>query len=293
VPVSIVSDRDTRFRSHFWESLQQSLGTRLKFSTAYHPQTDGQSERTIQILEDMLRACMIEFGGSWEDHLHLAEFSYNNSYQASIKMAPFEALYGRKCRSPICWDEVGERSLLGPEMLMQTTEKVRVIREHLKTAQSRQKSWADSRRRPLEFGVGDHVFLKISPTKGVIRFGTRGKLSPRYIGPFEILDRVGDVSYRLALPPSLDGIHNVFHVSQLRRYVKDDSHILDHSELELQPDLSYQEQPMAILDRSVKTLKNKDIPLVLVSWNRQVPGEATWEREDVIRERYPQLFTTW
>ena len=127
----------------------------------------------------------------------------------------------------------------------------------------------------------------------MIRFGTRGKLSPRYIGPFEILDRVGDVSYRLALPPSLDGVHNVFHVSQLRRYVKDDSHILDHSELELQPDLSYQEQPMAILDRSVKTLKNKDIPLVLVSWNRQVPGEATWEREDVIRERYPQLFTTW
>jgi len=292
VPVSIVSDRDTRFRSHFWESLQESLGTRLKFSTAYHPQTDGQSERTIQILEDMLRACMIEFRGSWEDHLHLAEFSYNNSYQASIKMAPFEALYGRKCRSPICWDEVGERSLLGPEILIQTTEKVRVIRDHLKAAQSRQKSWADLQRRPLEFGVGDHVFLKISPTKGVIRFGTRGKLSPRYIGPFEILDRVGDVSYRLALPPSLDGVHNVFHVSQLRRYVKDDSHILDHSELELQPDLSYQEQPMAILDRSVKTLKNKAIPLVLVSWNRHVPGEATWEREDVIRERYPQLFTS-
>ena len=136
------------------------------------------------------------------------------------------------------------------------------------------------------------MFLKISPTKGVIRFGTRGKLSPRYIGPFEILDRVGDVSYRLALPPSLDGVHNVFHVSQLRKYVKDDSHILDHSELELQPDLSYQEQPMAILDKSVKILKNKAIPLVLVSWNRHVPGEATWEREDVIRERYPQLFTT-
>jgi len=292
VPVSIVSDRDTRFRSHFWESLQESLGTRLKFSTSYHPQTDGQSERTIQILEDMLRACMIEFKGSWEDYLHLAEFSYNNSYQASIKMAPFEALYGRKCRSPICWDEVGERRLLGPEILIQTTDKVRIIRDHLRAAQSRQKSWADTKRRPLEFRTGDHVFLKISPTKGVIRFGTRGKLSPRYIGPFEILDRVGDVSYRLALPPSLDGVHNVFHVSQLRKYVKDENHILDHSELELQPDLSYQEQPMAILDKSVKTLKNKAIPLVLVSWNRHVPGEATWEREDVIRERYPQLFTT-
>jgi len=292
VPVSIVSDRDTRFRSHFWESLQEGLGTRLKFSTSYHPQTDGQSERTIQILEDMLRACMIEFKGSWEDHLHLAEFSYNNSYQASIKMAPFEALYGRKCRSPICWDEVGERSLLGPEILMQTTEKVRIIRDHLRAAQSRQKSWADTRRRPLEFQIGDHVFLRISPTKGVIRFGIRGKLSPRYIGPFEILERVGDVSYRLALPPSLDGVHNVFHVSQLRKYVRDDSHVLDHSELELQPDLSYQEQPMTILDKSVKTLKNKAIPLVLVSWNRHAPGEATWEREDVIRERYPQLFAS-
>jgi len=240
----------------------------------------------------MLRACMLDFGGSWEDHLHLAEFSYNNSYQASIKMAPFEALYGRKCRSPICWDEVGERSLLGPEMLVQTTEKVRVIRDHLRAAQSRQKSWADTLRRPLEFQTGDHVFLKISPTKGVIRFGTRGKLSPRYIGPFEILDRVGDVSYRLALPPSLDGVHNVFHVSQLRRYVRDDSHVLDHSELELQPDLSYQEQPLAVLDRSVKTLKSRAIPLVLVSWSRHAPGEATWEREDVIREHYPHLFTS-
>jgi len=290
VPVSIVSDRDTRFRSHFWESLQENLGTSLKFSTSYHPQTDGQSERTIQILEDMLRACMIEFKGSWEDYIHLVEFSYNNSYQASIKMAPFEALYGRKCRSPICWDEVGERRLMGPDILVQTTEKVRIIRDHLRAAQSRQKSWADTNRRPLEFRTGDHVFLKISPTKGVIRFGTRGKLSPRFIGPFEILDRVGEVSYRLALPPSLEGVHNVFHVSQLRKYVKDEGHILNHSELELRPDLSYEEQPMTILDRSVKTLKNRTIPLVLVSWNKHAPGEATWEREDIIRERYPHLF---
>ena len=193
----------------------------MKFSTSYHPQIDGQSERTIQILEDMLRACMIEFKGSWEDYIHLVEFSYNNSYQASIKMAPFEALYGRKCRSPICWDEVGERRLMGPDILVQTTDKVRIIRDHLRAAQSRQKSWADTNRRPLEFRTGDHVFLRISPIKGVIRFGTREKLSPRYIGPIEILDSVGDMAYRLALPPSLEGVHNVFHISQLRKYVKD------------------------------------------------------------------------
>jgi len=135
-----VSDRDTRFRSHFWESLQENLGTRLKFSTSYHPQTDGQSERTIQILKDMLRTCMIELKSSWEDHLCLADFSYNNSYQASIKMASFEALCGRKCRSPLCWDEIGERRLLGPDILVQTTDKVKIIRDHLPAGQSRQKS---------------------------------------------------------------------------------------------------------------------------------------------------------
>ena len=144
-------------------------------------------------------------------------------------------------------------------------DKVKIIRDHLWVAQSRQKSWADTNRRPLEFRACDHVFLRISPTKGVIRFGTHGKLSPRYIDPFEILDRVREVAYRLALPPLLERVHNVFHISQLRKYVKDESHVLDRSELELQPDLSYTEQPMAILDRSVMTLKNRAISLVLVS----------------------------
>jgi transposase InsO family protein len=292
VPASIVSDRDTRFRSHFWDSLQETLGTRLKFSSPYHPQTDGQSERTIQILEDMLRACVIDFKGSWDDHLHLVEFSYNNSHQASIKMAPFEALYGRKCRSPLYWDEVGESRVMGPEILSQTVDKVRIIKERLQVAQDRQKQWADAERRPLEFQAGDHVFIRISPMKGVIRFGARGKLSPRFIGPFEVLERVGEVAYRLALPPSLEAVHDVFHVSQLRKYVGDDSHVLDHTEIELRPDLSYAEQPVAVIGQSTKVLKGRTIPLVLVSWNRQAPGEATWEREDAIRERYPDLFKT-
>ena len=179
---------------------------------------------------------------------------------------------------------------MGPEILNQTVDKVRFIRDRLRAAQDRQKQWADTDHRPLEFQAGDHVFLRISPMKGVIRFGAKGKLSPRFIGPFEVLERVGEVAYRLALPPALDAVHNVFHVSQLRKYVRDDSHVLDYSEIELRPDLSYVEQPVAVIGQRTKELKGKSIPLVLVSWNRQAPGEATWEREDVIRERYPDLF---
>ncbi|GJY19891.1 putative reverse transcriptase domain-containing protein [Tanacetum coccineum] len=159
-------------------AFQEALGTRLDMSTAYHPQTEGQSERTIQMLEDMLRACVMDFGGSWDTHLPLIEFSYNNSYHTSIKCAPFEALYGRKCRSPVIWTEVGESQLIGPEIVQETTEKIFQIKERLKTARSRQKSYANKRRKPLEFEVGDRVLLKVSPWKGVVRFGKKGKLAP-------------------------------------------------------------------------------------------------------------------
>ncbi|RVW68091.1 Retrovirus-related Pol polyprotein from transposon 17.6 [Vitis vinifera] len=179
IPVSIVSDRDPKFTSQFWQSLQRALGTQLNFSTAFHPQTDGQSERVIQILEDMLRACVLDFGGNWADYLPLAEFAYNNSYQSSIGMAPYEALYGRPCRSPLCWIEMGESRLLGPEIVQETTEKIQLIKEKLKTAQDRQKSYADKRRRPLEFEEGDWVFVKVSPRRGIFRFGKKGKLAPR------------------------------------------------------------------------------------------------------------------
>jgi len=291
VPASIVSDRDTRFRLHFWESLQDSLGSKLNFSTAFHPQTDGQFERTIQILEDMLRSCVLEFGGSWEDHLHLVEFSYNNSFQASIQMAPFEALYGRKCRSPVCWDDIGERKLLGPELITKTVDAVTQIKRHMQEAQDRQKKWADVHRRSLEFEAGDHVFLRVSPWRGVIRFGQGGKLSPRFIGPFDIVECVGRVAYRLALPPALAGVHDVFHVSQLRKYVRDDSHVLDFSEISLRPDMSYEVHPVSILDRQEKVLKNRVIKLVRVSWNPHSPGESTWELEEEIRGKYPHLFS--
>ena len=188
VPVSIVSDRDPRFTSRFWHSLQKALGTKLSFSTAFNPQTDGQSKRVIQVLEDLLRACDLDLKGNWDDYLPLVEFAYNNSFQASIGMAPFEALYGRRCQSPVCWVDVGEKKLLGPELVQLTVEKVSLIKERLKAAQSRQKSYADNRRRDLEFEVGDHFFLKVSPMKSIMRFGRKGKFSPRFVGPFEVLE---------------------------------------------------------------------------------------------------------
>ncbi|GJZ09898.1 putative reverse transcriptase domain-containing protein [Tanacetum coccineum] len=214
-----------------YDTIWKALGARLDMSTAYHPQTDGQSERTIQTLEDMLRACVIDFGNGWDRYLPLIEFSYNNSYHTSIKAAPFEALYGRKCRSLVCWAE----------------------------------SYADVRRKPLEFQVGDKVMLKVSPWKGVIHFGKRGKLSPRYIGPFKVLAKVGTVAYRLKLPQHLSRVHSTFH-------------------------LHFVEEPVDIMDREVK-LKQSRIPIIKVRWNSRRGPEFTWEREDQFRKKYPQLFT--
>lgn len=290
IPMSIVSDRDPRFTSHFWNSLQTALGTKLHFSTAFHPQTDGQSERTIQTLEDMMRACALEFKGNWDDHLPLMEFAYNNNFHSSIGMAPYEALYGRKCRSPICWDLEGLRQLEGPEIVHETVEKIQVVRRHLPAAQERQKSYVDKHRREMEYNVGEKVFLRVSPWKGVLRFGKQGKLSPRYNGPYEIIERVGPLAYRLALPPELSAVHDVFHVSMLRRYRSDPSHIIPESEMEVSEKLTYIEEPMEILDRSIRKLRNKEIPMVKVRWSRHSPKEATWEVEADMRVKYPYLF---
>ncbi|KAK6151777.1 hypothetical protein DH2020_014412 [Rehmannia glutinosa] len=205
-------------------------------------------------------------------------------------MAPYEALYGRKCRSPVHWDEIGERKLLGPDMIREMTEAVMQIRQRMETAQSRQKSYSDQRRRMLEFSVGDQVFLKVTPMKGVMRFGRKGKLSPRYIGSFHITEKIGDVAYRLDLPASMSQIHDVFHVSMLRKYVANPSHILTNEPIELKTDLSYEEIPVRILLREVKKLRNKEIPLVKVLWRNQSVEEATWEREDEMRAKYPNLF---
>src|SRR4051812_42824813 len=180
---NIVSDRGTQFTSRFWKKVQEGLGTYLDFSTAYHPQTDRQTERVNQILEDMLRVCVLEYGSKWEDCLPFAEFSYNNSYQASLQMAPFEFMYGRKCRTPLNWSEVGESQIFGPDILREAEEKVHKIRENLKTAQSRQKSYADKIHRDLAFNIGDFVYLKVSPLKGMQRFQLEGKLAPDISAP--------------------------------------------------------------------------------------------------------------
>ena len=289
-PVSIVSDRDPRFNSRFWRQFQEHLGTQLKMSTSYHPQTDGQSERTIQTIEDMLRVCALDFKGNWDEHLPLIEFSYNNSYHASIGMPPYEALYGRKCRSPVCWEEVGERKLLGPDLIQQTKETVELIRTRLVAAQDRQRKYADPNRKHVEFEVGNQVLLKVSPWKGVTRFGKKGKLNPRYIGPFEILSRVGKVAYELALPPHLQHIHNVFHVSMLKKYVPDSAHVIEYDPVQIEPNMSYEEQPVKILDRSEKILRNKVVPLVKVLWRNPKVEESTWEVESEMQVRYPHFF---
>nr|GEV41981.1 putative reverse transcriptase domain-containing protein [Tanacetum cinerariifolium] len=236
----------------FWRDLVQILGhpfyikileiasgsVRDEFRCEYRlpPQTDGQSEGTIQMLEDMLRACVIDFRSSWDRHLPLVEFSYNNCYHASIKAAPYEALYGRKCRSPVCWNR---------------------------------------RTKPLEFEVSDMVLLKVSPWKGVVRFGKRGKLSPRYIRPFRIIDRVGHVAYTLELPEELKGIHSTFHVLNLKKCLEEGDIVVSMDEIQLDDKLHIIEEQVEIVDKEVKRLKQSRIHIVKVRWNSQRGPEFT------------------
>ncbi|GJS20140.1 putative reverse transcriptase domain-containing protein [Tanacetum coccineum] len=266
VPISIISDRDSRFTSRFWQSMQEALGTRLDMSTTYHPQIDGQSECTIQTLEDMLRACVLDFKGSWDVHLSLVEFLYNNSYHSSVRCAPFEALYGRKCRSPIMWPEVREGQLIGPD-------------------------YADKRRKPPEFSVGDYVLLKVLHWKGVVRFGKKGKLAPRFVGPFEIIEKVGPVAYRLDFPEELNGVHDTFHVSNLKKCLADPTLKVPLDEIQVDAKLNFVEEPVEILEKEFKKLTRSRIAIVKVRWNSKRGPEFTWEREDQMKLKYPHLFS--
>src|SRR5436853_5456332 len=307
VPLSIISDRDPRFTSRFWMSFQAALGTELRLSTAYHRQTDGQSERLIQILEDMLRCCVQDSGGSWESYLALVEFVYNNSYQSSVGMAPYEALYGRPCRSAVCWLEAGEGHLEGPDIIQTssdsvaairrrlievTDERIETVRQNLRAAQIRQKKYADIRRTDLEFQVGDFVYLRVDARKGLRKSPRLGKLAPRYVGPFRIAYRVGPVAYRLELPPQLAGLHPVFHVSMLRKSEKRiRPQIVDYQDLDILTDASVEERPDRVSDRREQVLRGKVIPQVKVHWSHRGDEDATWEREDLMREQYPELFS--
>nr|GEX92876.1 putative reverse transcriptase domain-containing protein [Tanacetum cinerariifolium] len=255
VPVSIISDRDGKFTSNFWQTVPKALGTRLDLSITYHPQTDGQSERTIQTLEDMLRTCIIDFGGSWDVHLPLVEFSYNKSYHSSIRCAPFEALYGRKCRSLMLWAEIEEGSLIGPELVLETTDKVVMIKEKLKAARDRQKSYADKRPKSLEFEMG----------------------------PFEILKRIGLIAYRLRLPEELNSVHDTFHVSNMKKCLAVANLHAPLDEIKVDKTLRFVEEHVEIMDREIKNLKRIKIALVKVRWNSKRGPEFTWEHKDQMR----------
>ncbi|GJW96969.1 reverse transcriptase domain-containing protein [Tanacetum coccineum] len=291
VLISIISDCDSHFTSRFWQSLQEALGTRLDMSMAYHPQTDGQSEHTLQTLEDMLRACILDFEGSWDVHLPLVEFSYNNSYHSSMRCASFEALYGRKCRSLIMWAEVGEGQLMGPEFVQETTKKISQIKDRLKAASDRQKRYTDKRRKPLEFSVGDYVLLKVSPWKGVVRFRKKGKLAPRFVGPFEIIEKIGPVAYRLDLPGELNCVHDTFHMSNLKKCLADPILKVPLDEIQVDAKLNFVEELVEIFEREFKKLKRGRIAIVKVQWNSKRGPEFTWERENHIKLKYPYLFS--
>jgi hypothetical protein len=282
VPKTIISDRGSQFLARFWEQLHAYLGTHLIHSSAYLPQTDGQTERVNQLLKNMLRACVLEDQGSWDQNLPWAEFSYNNSYQETLKMAPFEVLYGRQCCAPLNWIESGEKVIFGPDLVEEAEATVRRIQDNLKAAKSRQETYANKRHRPLEFEDGNHVYLRVSPMKGVKRFGVKGKLAPRYIGPFPILEKCGIVAYKLDMPPSLAGVHDIFHVLQLKKCLKAPVDVVLPEVTPLEADLSYPEHPIKVLDQKDRVTRRKRIKFFKIQWSNHSEEEATWESEDFL-----------
>ncbi|GJR82031.1 putative reverse transcriptase domain-containing protein [Tanacetum coccineum] len=263
IHVSIICDRDPRFASNFWRSLQKALGTNLDMSTAYHPQI-AEKREDYQTLEDII---------------------------ALLVRRLCNALYGRKCRSPVCWAEVGEVQLTGPEIVQETIEKIIQIKQRMQAARDRQKSYADLKRKPMEFQVGDKVMLKVSPWKGVVCFGKRGKLKPRYVVPFKVLEHVGSIAYKLELPQELIRVHNTFHVSNLKKCYADEPLAIPLDGLHFDDKLHFVEEPVEIMDREVKFLKQSRMPIIKVRWNSRRGPEFTWEREDQFRKKYPHLFT--
>ena len=238
----------------------------------------------------MLRVCALDFPKSWAGKVALMKFAYNSSYHQSLEMSLFEALYRRKCRSLIHWHEASERKFLGPEELDMVSKEIEIIKRRLQASIDRQKKYTKNHRRPLEFEVGDNVFLKVSPMRGVMRFGKKGKLSLRYIRLFEVIERIGEVAYRLALPLALSRLHDVFHLSMLKKYLHGPSHILSYETLDVDPKLTYEEKSVEILDQKDKVLHNKTVPFVKVLWRNHDVEKATWETKEDMRKEYPEFF---
>jgi hypothetical protein len=237
----------------------------------------------------MLRACVLEHQGSWDQNLTCAEFSDNNSYQESLMMAYFEVLYGRRCHTPLNWVEPGEKVIFGPDLVEEAEGTVRRIQDNLRAARSLQETYANKRRWPLEFEVGDHVYLRVSPMKGVKRFGVKGKLEPRYIGPFPILKKCGTMAHKLDLPPSLAGVHDIFHISQLKKCLKAHVDVALPEVISLEADLSYPGNPIKVIDQKDRVMRRKAIKFFKIQWSNHTEEEATWESENFLRSHYPDF----
>jgi hypothetical protein len=276
----IVSNIGTQFSSKFWERLYETLGTQLHFNSAYHPQTHVLIERLNQILKDMLRACTLQYGRSSDKSLLYAEFFYNNSYQEILKMALFEMLHGHMCEAPLFQNETGEWKVFGPDILQEAEKQVRKVRENLRVVQSRQKSYANRRRRELSFEVGDFVYLKVSPMRGLRHFKVRGKL----------LEKRGEVAYQLVLPPQLSDVSDVFHVSQLMKCLRVPKEQIPMEDLDAKEDISYQEYPIKILEMTERVTRKKRIKMFKVQWSHHIEEEATWEREEELKVMFPSFF---
>ncbi|WVZ80216.1 hypothetical protein U9M48_027709 [Paspalum notatum var. saurae] len=223
---------------------------------------------------------LTKYGTSWDKCLPYAEFSYNNSYQTSLKKLPFEALYGKRCRTSLFWNQTGEKQVFGPDIIQDAEQQLRIVEENLRVAQSRQRSYAGVRRRDLSFKVDDHVYLKVSPMRGIRRFNMKGKLAPRYIGPFKILERKGEVAYHLELPPSLS-VEEIFESARRASTLEG---------LEVQEDLTFTEHPVKILDTSERSTRNKRIKMCRVQRSHHTEAEATWKRKDELKAAHPALF---